>query len=221
MTFGLFFVSFIETMKDRIIKLTSAVYDMLEFFPGEEPLKTKAKEKALAIMENLTLVFSGSGWVSLKEYFLGNREKVKLQILEDIEILLNCLKLAKLQGWINSINFLIVYNEYENIKKEIGPKTSHILKAIELEPVFAPAQIKEENQIVDTKKIKKESVLISERQKKIINVLEEKGRAQVMDFKAVLGDITKRTIRRDLDELLKMGKVAREGEFNQVFYKIQ
>ncbi|MBI2050007.1 MAG: DeoR/GlpR transcriptional regulator [Candidatus Staskawiczbacteria bacterium] len=62
--------------------------------------------------------------------------------------------------------------------------------------------------------------MISERQKKILQILNEKGKAQVSDFKNVLIDVTKRTIRRDLDELLKNGKIVRVGEWNQVFYQI-
>jgi DeoR/GlpR family transcriptional regulator of sugar metabolism len=41
-----------------------------------------------------------------------------------------------------------------------------------------------------------------------------------MDLQKVLPNITKRTIRRDLDELLETGKIIRMGEFNRVFYKI-
>ena len=41
-----------------------------------------------------------------------------------------------------------------------------------------------------------------------------------MNFRTILPDITKRTIRRDLDELLESGKIVRVGEFNQVFYQI-
>ena len=41
-----------------------------------------------------------------------------------------------------------------------------------------------------------------------------------MDLQTILPDITKRTIRRDLDELLESGKITRLGDFNQVFYKI-
>ncbi|MEK7658460.1 MAG: DeoR family transcriptional regulator [Patescibacteria group bacterium] len=209
-------------MADKITKLTSTVYNVLEFFPYEDPLKTKAKEKALAIMENSTFLFMDSGWVSLKECFSGNREKIKFQIIEDIDILLNCLKLAKLQGWISNINFLIIFNEYEKIRKEIKPKGNPIFSSIEFSnlPRMGLSEKKVKDPAPNIIKPKKEVSFISERQKKIIKVLEERGRAQVMDFKTVLGDITKRTIRRDLDELLKMGKITREGEFNQVFYKI-
>ena len=164
------------------VKITSAVYKLLEFFPEAEPLKNRAKEKALSIMENL------------------NKEKTSGQLLEDIEILLNFLKLGKSQGWLNDTNFLIISNEYEKIKKEI-----EILKPENL-------VAKENSGTVHGQ---------SPRQEKILKFLKENEKAQVMDLKAVLTDVTKRTIRRDLDELLKMGKITRIGEWNQVFYKLE
>jgi len=211
-------------MKDKIVKLTNAVYNLLEYFPESDPLKNKAKEKALAIMESLSLVFADEGWVSLKDYFSRNREKAKLQTLEDIGILLNCLKLARLQGWINNVSFLIVFNEYEKIKKEIGALiiiADYTQKP--LEPVASEDKYPEsQNPLLhhSSPKVMTEHGEITARQSKIIEFLEHNQKAQVMDLMTVLPDITKRTIRRDLNELLKMGKVAREGEFNQVLYKI-
>jgi DeoR/GlpR family transcriptional regulator of sugar metabolism len=50
--------------------------------------------------------------------------------------------------------------------------------------------------------------------------LKEREKAQVMDLQEILPYVTKRTIRRDLDELLNTGQVLRMGEFNKVFYKV-
>src|SRR3989338_9110682 len=58
-------------MEHNFVKITGEVYKMLEVLPDSDPLKNKAKEKALAILENATLIFSAQGWVSLqkeKEY---------------------------------------------------------------------------------------------------------------------------------------------------------
>lgn len=213
-------------MEDKFIKITSAVYRLLDFFPEGEPLKNRAKDKALAITENLVLVFGTQGWASLQ------KDKSASQLLEDIEILLNYLKLAKSFGWIDSVNFLIVSKEYENIKKQIDPVKNKSPEAtadsfvnrisngvnlnIEKPPVITIAQPQE--RIVSQPKAPE--FLISERQKKILQILGEKGKAQVSDFKAVLGDVTKRTIRRDIDELLRNNKVIRVGEWNQVFYEV-
>jgi len=38
-------------MQENHIRLTDAVYRMIEFFPEGEPLRNKIKEKSLGIME--------------------------------------------------------------------------------------------------------------------------------------------------------------------------
>lgn len=218
-----------EISADRIfngVKLTNAVYNILDFFPEGEPLKNKAKEKALAILENLTLIFEGKGWVSLKIYFSAERERAIMQLPEDIEILENYLKLGKLQGWIDSVNFLIIVNEYDKIKSEI----------IKMRAVIKNSPARNKKHIEDVSNMQTEKALIefkekpkehpykqnkaTARQEKILDMLSEKGKAQVADLIKQLPNITKRTIRRDLGDLLKSGKITRSGEWNQVFYTI-
>lgn len=159
-------------MKDNILKLTNIAYKILEFFPESDPLKNRAKDKALEIMSNPDL--------------------------ENIDVLLGYFWIAKCQGWISDINYLIIYNEYEKLK-EIKRHVGLVLNNTETKTPVS---------------------FFSGRKKMIVDFLEKNEKAQVMDLQKVLPKITKRTIRRDLDELLQSGKVARFGEFNQVFYKI-
>ncbi len=194
-------------MQDKFLKLTNSVYKVLEFFPESDPLKNRAKDKALAIMDNLVLINEISGWASFQ------KEKIKVHILEDIDMLLGYLWIAKSQGWLNSVNCLIITNEYEKIKKEIEP-------IIELPIIEKSTQIIPEPVLNNTEP-KTPNFSISDRQKKILEFLSKNDKAQVMDLQTILPDITKRTIRRDLDELLETGKITRLGEFNQVFYKIK
>jgi len=178
-----------DYMDDKIKKLTNAVYRVLEFFPESDPLKNRAKDKALEIMHN---------------------PKV-----EDIDVLLGYLWIGKMQGWINSVNFLIISNEYEKLKGEIK-FTSEVRQSPIEEPVqfqFLPKRV------VESKKKSEESKL-SGRQKQIVDYLNKNERGQVMDLQRVLPKVTKRTIRRDLDSLLEAGRVIREGDFNQVVYKL-
>lgn len=212
MTFGLFFVKFRnkladnrKLMEEKFLKITNAVYGILAFFPESDPLKNRAKEKVLAIMENLTLFSSRQ--ISI--------DSLKYSLFEDIAILLNYLKIGESQGWINSVNYLIISNGYEKIKKEIG-LPSGIGQKMPESLQTAQESIYSRQEPASTK----EDIDFSVRQNKIIKFLEEKGKAQVMDLKAVLPDITKRTIRRDIDDLLEKGIITRQGEFNQVFYKI-
>jgi hypothetical protein len=165
-------------MNENILKLTDIVYRLLEFFPEAEPLKSKIKDKVLAIVQ------------SPKN--------------EDIDSLLGYLLIAKNRGWLNLMNYLIVSNEYEKLRKE---------EKLEFKPEFKQEYRPESKPV-------KEEAKISNRQEKIMEFLTKNGKAQVMDLQTVLSNVTKRTIRRDLDELLKFGKIVRLGEFNQVFYEI-
>ncbi len=225
------------------MKITNVAYKMLEFFPEADPLKNRAKEKILTVMENLALFFNKSEWRQLSDCFMENREKRAEKLLEDIEIILNFFQLGRLQGWIGDANFLIISNEYEKISKDILfnlPQRklfdTEVLK-IENKAVEIQKQIVGNNlMMIETKEIKHDLPVsknkhteektgflekpVSGRQKKILEFLVENKKAQVMDLQIVLADVTKRTIRRDLDDLLEKGRVVRIGKFNQVFYEL-
>jgi len=194
-------------MEENFLKLTNTVYKILDFFPESDPLKNRAKDKALAIMEHLTLINDNSGWASF------NKEKIKVQLSEDIEILLGYLWIGKTQGWLNLANCLIVSNEYEKIKKSVQ---NSLLANIVADPSQSCPKASLVGEIKESG-----NLILSDRQQKIIEFLKNNKKAQVMDLQTVLPDITKRTIRRDLDELLEMGKVNRVGDFNQVFYTVK
>lgn len=189
-------------MKEQFIKLTNAVYKVLEYFPESDPLKPRAKDKALAIMEHLIL--------SEETTDLFLKEKYKTHISEDIDILLGYLWIAKSNGWVNSSNCLIIANEYENLRK--GFLKEPVAKIIKTEKIEKTEKAE--------KKAEKDNKM-SDRQEKILEFLNKNEKAQVMDLQTVLPKVTKRTIRRDLDQLLSFGKIVRLGEFNQVFYKVR
>lgn len=217
-------------MDKKILELTSAVYKVLEFFPESDPLKNKAKERVLAIMENFKLIFGKDDWLPLKACLPESKEKIKNQLLEDVDVLLGYLFIAKNQGWIKTINFFIISNEYEKIKKEVESFSEPnkelpffkktFLEKSQTENETQKAQDSQKDKPVTTEKTPVFNFNISKRQAKIIDFLNKNRKAQVMDLQRILPNITKRTIRRDLDELLRSGKILRMGEFNQVFYKI-
>ena len=62
---------------------------------------------------------------------------------------------------------------------------------------------------------------LSERQKKILKILEKEKEAQVWNFTKFFPDVSKRTLRRDLDNLLKKELIIRVGKWNQVFYQLK
>lgn len=176
--------------ENNFVKTSNFAYKMLDFLPDSDPLKNRAKEKVLAILEKLTT-----------QSFDG--------VLDDIAVLENYLKLGVSQGWLNNMNFLIIIKEYQLIKdslqKEISNVKPKILKDIEPKSVI--------NKWGDT------GEKYTPRQGKILEILSKKEKAQVADLIKQIPKVTKRTIRRDLDDLLKRGKIVRVGEWNQVFYQ--
>ena len=203
--------------QSKYTELTDAVYRLLEFFPEQELLRQKAKEKALQILENLVLVCLPDG--------SNQKGRIAMQSIKDIEVLKSYLDLAKSRGWVESINLLIVFKEYDKIKEELRPIAELAQKGIIKEE--SDLGFKKNRQItpvdnivnIPTRIVNFDGVLTA-RQDKILEILNTKEKAQVADFQKALTSVTKRTIRRDLDDLLRRGKVNRIGEFNQVFYKL-
>ncbi len=204
-------------MDSDFIKITNAAYKILDFFPDADPLKNKAKEKVLAILENMTLISDAKGWISLK------KEKASAQLLDDIEVLESYLKLGKYQGWIDSVNFLIIIKEYSSIKNNISAPRGLVRQSLAIMPDAKDNKLIEQpvKETPKNNQIQKIAEEYPDRQKKILQILTERGKAQVSDIIKELPHITKRTIRRDLDHLLKRRAITRVGEFNQVFYIIE
>lgn len=64
----------------------------------------------------------------------------------------------------------------------------------------------------------RETKSLSERQEKIVEILKHKEKAQVWELQKILPQVTKRTLRRDLDGLLRLRLIERIGAWNAVFY---
>jgi hypothetical protein len=212
----------------NFVKITNALYSILDRLPDADPLKYKAKEKVLAILENFTLVWQSRGWVSLQ------KEKASAALWDDISILENYLKIGQGQGWIDGMNFLIISKEYADLKGTLKPPfgvvspeslpqgqdpfTKEAKNKIFVKPVKPQFSESKPSKPVVTSHGSLSSKALT-RQAKILEILAKREKAQVADLIKGLPNITKRTIRRDLRDLLKEGKITRIGSFNQVFYQ--
>jgi len=186
--------------KDYFIKLTLAVYRVTELFPSQEPLKFSLREKANQILADAILFFSENP-INLKE---NQKERIKDQILRNIEVLEGYFEVAKTQQWVKDINFFVLKKEYDKLKEEVLRKNQKSL------PIFGP-----ENSL----QLPLES-LRKERCKRILEILQKKGRAQIWEFKEIFPQLSKRTLRRDFEYLLKKGLVERIGEGKMTYYRL-
>jgi len=183
--------------KDNLIKITNKLYQLTLLFPQKEPLRYKIREVADNILANSV-----------------SNPKVGKEVLKDIEILNNFFEVAKAQNWVKIQNILELQGEYDKIKENLKtalekPEVIHLPQATPQSRGFSP-QIEVEAQVASN----------SNRKQKIVEILKEKGQTQVWEMKKVFPEVTKRTLRRDFENLLRQGLIERMGERNNTFYRL-
>ena len=188
--------------KEYFIQLTKGVYRLTLLFPKKEPLRYKLRELAAEILANLILILKGNFHQS------GNLVE---GIENDLEILDTYFEIAKDQNWVGPDDILEIQKEYSNIREGI----EKVKKDDEKNP---QPEIKENP---EKEKVAEGNDIINERQQKILEILREKGRAQVGQLVSVLPQVSKRTLRRDFRSLLKRGLIERVGEKNYTFYQMR
>lgn len=184
--------------KDYFIQLTANLYRLTLLFPRKEPLRYKIRELADDILANLISASSKNPNQSRKL-----AENCSLPILKDLEVLNSFFEIAKNQNWVSPFDVLRIQEEYSRIKAEIKklPKRPPELTGVE------PTQFRSRS--------------FSQRQKKILEILKEKGKAQVWELKQIFPEVSKRTLRRDFEQMLNQGLIERIGEKNDTFYQIK
>ena len=199
-----FFDRILLPMSQDFVKITAAAYRVFDTLPDGDPLKNRAKELALEIMDIAVA---------------RNGDAVKLG--QHITSLENYLQIAKDLGWLSDMNVLILAKEYRQLMATNNQDTRLPARQArnKLQTSTKPQSSNPKTQTTNPKPAKSDDSL-SGRQQEIMKILQENQKAQVADIIKKLPDITKRTIRRDLDDLLKRGKVKRAGTFNQIFYQI-
>jgi len=221
--------------KSYFIKLAKVLYRVTELFPQEEPLRFSLRKKANEILSDTVLVF-GSNPVIL---VVAEKRKLFEQITKNIEIISAFLELAETQNWVNQENFSVLKKEYKKIAQEIALedvilKTKQASKKTIIKNTL---QIRPKNSVFDTKTSVATPIAnpasiprsrpielpieLKDRQKKILQFLKTKGAVQVKDVKEILPDVTKRTLRRDFDLLLKNGLVGKRGDKNTTEYVVR
>lgn len=131
---------------------------------------------------------------------LDQKRNILPRTLRKIDALQNYFMKVKGVGNVDPKNFLILEKEYSRIPSIlIQYLESHKTQEVSSVP----------------------SSSLSVRQKKIIELIRNKEKTQVWELQKVLPEVTKRTLRRDLDELIKLQLVQRQGQWNAVFYRMK
>ena len=196
--------------QDFFINLTFTLHKVLELFPAEKQEKARIAELANKTLADLVLISEKNPVTSQQ------KREIVPRCLRKIELVQICLREAQDENWINPDNFLVLRKEYRKVER--------FLEDLDLqlqENVLPRSGESERGKGMKQQQETQKKQGLSDRQKKIMEILKQKEQAQVREFQKVLPDVTKRTLRRDLDDLLHSNLIERKGEWNMVFYKIR
>ena len=197
--------------KENLTQLTIKLYSLTLLFPKKEPLRYKLRELADETFTNYLRVNNSSDYKN-KGNLIKGFENPYPQVLESLEMLDALLEIAKVQNWVSPSEILNLQGEYNKIRKDIETP-------IQL-PQHYETQGNENSEAKEAILLNPAST-INERQRKILEILKEKEKVQAWELKRVIPEVSKRTIRRDFEHLLRQGLIARIGERNDTFYQLK
>jgi len=192
--------------KNYLLELTDRLYQLTLLFPKKDPVRNSMRELANEILSGLVLYTAMS-----KEAdggFQGQEDRIN--IIYKIEVLNSFFELARRQNWVKGDYILNLQSEYSKLKSDLEKQQSFGFPVIQL-----PQRSQRAKEEITT------SSPILERHQKILAILKEKGRAQVWQLKQIFPEVSKRTLRRDFEQLLSEGLIERIGERNETFYQLK
>jgi hypothetical protein len=183
--------------KEYFTNLTNDLYRLTLFFPKKEPLRYKMRDFADNVLSGLTMILEGED---------GKCIDILCDLKKNITPMDSFFEIVKKQNWVKEEDVVYIQERYKTIKEEIYRFED------------GPAEEDKPKEV----KIKTKSVFadFNNRQKKIVEILQEKDKVQVNELESSFPQITKRTIRRDFDFLVKKGFVKRIGKANMTFYRL-
>jgi hypothetical protein len=230
--------------KEYFTKLTSRLYRLSLFFPQDDPLRVKVRKLGADILANLIFILEGAFYQSrdlicdvqrdieaLNSFFgviktldwVNSSDLLEIQ-KEYSKIGIELKKISEIQSLkVSEIHALQLEGERKKLpqqkvlldKKETKEEEVKEDEGIELSQ-FERKDPEEESP--EAEKLTRNNDLLG-RQQKILEILKEKGKAQVKDFKEVFPETSKRTLRRDFRRLMDQNLVERIGERNDTFYQ--
>lgn len=182
--------------RDFFIKLVFATHKAVSLLPNAKDLQKLANQ----VLSDL-LLFCENNPVTIDQ-----KKNILPRTLREIDALVASLNKEKNSGSIEPKVFAVFEKEYKKIPALL------IAFLEQHKDASAPEEAPK------SEGFEKEIPL---RQKKILEFIRNKEKTQVWELQKVLPEVTKRTLRRDLDHLLARGLIERKGEWNNVAYTIR
>ncbi|MBI2003295.1 MAG: DeoR family transcriptional regulator [Candidatus Wildermuthbacteria bacterium] len=187
--------------RDFVIKLAFGVHRLAKTV-GDGALAQGITRSANSILANTILLSEGAAGG-------GSRRSLALKTVDEIGTLEQLLWTCRAKNGVAEEVFGILFREYGKIKTFCSGILAEPVEREEKQKAQQPSR-----QISSARSL-------SFRQNKIVEILQTKEKAQVWELQKILPEVTKRTLRRDLDDLLGRKLIERQGEWNAVFYRLK
>ena len=199
-----------KEVQRRVFDLTLALYRVSDFFPEGEVLRRQIREKANQIFGEVT------------EYggFSAESSRPVVSILGRIESLRGYLELARSLSFVKPINLAVLAREYDILagffSQELDASQNDFSTPKDETRIFNPESQKE----VIFKMPSALSSDFNERQRAVIQHLEQAGQAKISDFYIFFNNISTKTIQRDLQDLVARNILRKQGEKRWTVYAL-
>ncbi len=196
---------------DYVIRLTISAYQLTEEWEERSLLRLKIRKASAGVLKNFILT-SCSNPV----------QEAKKQLFENLSQLEEALKWARREKLISRKSFIFLKEEYGRVRDSVNAANQveqERQPPAENPKQTAPQKVKKPKTEPSQAKPKPRQKLKA-REAKIIQVLGDREKAQVNELKEFFPDISKRTLRRDIDSLLQKNMIVRHGEWNDVYYTL-
>jgi hypothetical protein len=188
------------------IEAVNKLYKITLFFPKKEPLRYKIRDVATDILACII------AWEDTRASRQESAKEALFETDKNLDILKGFLAIAKWQNWASYFDINKVEEDFDKIKKDL---------LVEIEKIASDEKLSESQVKIEFKNPELTNDYFDPRKAKILEILKEKGRLQVWEANKAFPKITKRTIRRDFEKLLKEGLIERIGERNNTFYQLK
>ncbi len=208
---------------------------LASFIGGKKESNGFSLKESLDIMDSYLKVAISQNWVAVSDILEIQQEYAKInQDLGSIEEVSRANQAGDIK-----VKEEVSINTKEQIRENVPareempdegrmPFSIQVVRPAPLmAPIQQPAQVfieAKESEEADDEEEDDLGVLTEsqiKRQRSIIEFLKEKGQAQVWEIQKIFPNISKRTIRRDFQSLLKQGLIERVGERNKTYYKMK
>jgi len=193
--------------KDRIIKLTNALYKVTSLFPEKETLSISIRKRGNLILSFLIIMEN-------KDLLLGDElREISVKCRRSIQVLLSYFEIGKTQDWINPKNFEILEKQYNEILQEVES-----IKFVEKKIIPTEKKSEKKEELAIPKEETK--FTLTQIQEKVITILQGNGKMKPCDINQFFPDMNPRSIRRELQDLKVRGIIASNGSGKKTLYEM-